>query len=127
MADFAEIGEIISRCMGHDNNKFLDAYYKNIDLQSEEAIAANPVGMAITKFIENRQGWEGTATELLTELEPVAFELKINTVLKLACLTIRTIRTMLYIPYRVNIRIIRIVATTVTISQTAKAAMRLMW
>jgi hypothetical protein len=79
MADFAEIGEIISRCMGYDNNKFLDAYYRNIDLQVEEAIAANPVAMVITKFIENKQEWEGTATELLAELEGVAIELKINT------------------------------------------------
>jgi hypothetical protein len=79
MADFAEIGEIISRCIGYDKNKFLDAYYRNIDLQVEEAIAANPVGMAIAKFVENNQTWEGTATELLSELEGVAAELKINT------------------------------------------------
>jgi hypothetical protein len=52
MADFAEIGEIISRCMGYDNNKFIDAYYRNIDLQVEEAIAANPVGNAIIKLME---------------------------------------------------------------------------
>ena len=79
MADFAEIGEIISQCMGYDNNKFLDAYYRNIDLQIEEAIASNPVGTTITKFIENKQEWKGTATELLKELEAIADEVKINT------------------------------------------------
>ena len=29
MADFAELSEIISRCMGLEDNKFLDAYYNN--------------------------------------------------------------------------------------------------
>jgi hypothetical protein len=80
MADFADVGEIISRCMGNENSNFLDAYYRNIDLQVEEAIAANPVATAITKFIEdNDRKWEGTATELLIKLEAVADELKINT------------------------------------------------
>ena len=31
MADFAEIGEIISRCMGYKDNEFINAYYKNIN------------------------------------------------------------------------------------------------
>jgi hypothetical protein len=47
MADFADIGEIVSRCMGRDNNEFLNAYYRNIDLQVEEAIAANPLANAV--------------------------------------------------------------------------------
>ena len=79
MADFAEIGEIISRCMGNEGNEFLTAYYRNIDLQIEEGIAANLVGNTILKFMENRSEWKGTATELLAELEEVASELKINT------------------------------------------------
>jgi hypothetical protein len=79
MADFAEIGEIISRCMGYKNNKFIGAYYGNIDLQVEEAIAANAIGTTITELIENKQEWKGTATQLLKELEAVADELKINT------------------------------------------------
>jgi hypothetical protein len=83
MADFAEVGEIISRCLGNDNNKFLDAYYRNIDLQVEEAIASNPVGTGITKLME-ADGiqcpwrWKGTMSELLTELEQAADILKIN-------------------------------------------------
>lgn len=79
MADFDEIGEIISRCMGYNDKEFLNAYYNNIDLQIEEAIEANPVGNAILKFMEYKQHWKGTATELLTELVEVANELKINT------------------------------------------------
>jgi hypothetical protein len=83
MADFAEIGEIISRCMGNENNKFIDAYYRNIDLQVEEAIASNPVGTAIAKLMEADETqcprrWKGTTSELLAELEQAADVLKIN-------------------------------------------------
>ncbi len=79
MADFAELGEIISRCMGHEDNKFLGAYYNNIGLQVEAAIESSPVGTTIIKLMEDKQEWEGTATNLLNDLEPIANELKINT------------------------------------------------
>jgi hypothetical protein len=83
MADFAEIGEIISRCMGYENNKFLDAYYRNIDLQVEEAIASNHVGTGIVKLMDADEmqcpwRWKGTMSELLAKLEQVADILKIN-------------------------------------------------
>jgi hypothetical protein len=104
MADFAKHAEIISRCIGYDDNKFIDAFDKNIELQVQEAIAANPVGSAIIRFIEElevraRNGviikedcnsiwcsllWTGTATELLVSLEEIAVsKLKINTHAKL--------------------------------------------
>ena len=83
MADFAELGEIISRCMGHEDNKFLGAYYNNIGLQVEAAIESSPVGTTIIKLMEDKQEWEGTATNLLNDLEPIANELKINTSYKL--------------------------------------------
>jgi hypothetical protein len=38
MADFAEIAEIISRCMGYDNNKFLDAYYGILTYRSKKQL-----------------------------------------------------------------------------------------
>ena len=38
-ADFAEIDEIIARCIGYPDNKFLAAYYKNIGLHTEQAPA----------------------------------------------------------------------------------------
>jgi hypothetical protein len=79
MADFAEVAEIISRCMGYQDNKFLTAYYKNIGLQTAQALEASPVATAIMEFMNSRTKWEGTATELLNELEPFAESLKIKT------------------------------------------------
>jgi hypothetical protein len=78
MADFAEIGEIISRCMGNPKDSFINAYYRNIELQTEEAIAANLVGNAIIQFMQYTSEWTGTATQLHMDLEAKAPILNIN-------------------------------------------------
>ena len=39
MADWAEWCEVISRCMGEEDNAFINAYTQNIELQTEEIIA----------------------------------------------------------------------------------------
>jgi hypothetical protein len=80
-ADFAEIGEIISRCMNYRDGEFTKAYDDNINLQSEETINAHVVGNVTKQFVDDRQGqlWEGTWTELLEELKAVADNLHINT------------------------------------------------
>lgn len=74
MADFAEIAEIISRSMEYSDNQFLKAYNKNIGLQTQEAIEANPVASTIIKFINQvaNNYWIGTDTQLLNELDTIA-------------------------------------------------------
>jgi hypothetical protein len=79
MPDFEEVAEIIARCMGYPDNKFLAPYYTNISLQTEQALEASPVASSIIKFMDSRTRWIGTATELLNELKPVAESLKIKT------------------------------------------------
>jgi Bifunctional DNA primase/polymerase, N-terminal len=79
MADFAEIAEIICRCMGYPENRFLDAYYRDIGLQTKQALEASPVATTIIEFMHSRTHWTGTATELLEELEYAAEILKIKT------------------------------------------------
>ena len=79
MADFAEVAEIISRCMGYSENKFLAAYYENIGLQTQQVLEASPVATAIMEFMNSRTKWEGSCTGLLDELEEVAETLKIKT------------------------------------------------
>jgi hypothetical protein len=78
MAVFAEIAEIACRCMGYNDNEFLRAYDKNIELQVEEAIAANLISNAIIKLMEAKVERLGTASQLLTDLERAASEIKIN-------------------------------------------------
>lgn len=79
MADWAEISEAISRAIGNRPEAFLDAYYKNIGIQTQEAIAANPIAVCISGFMADRSVWEGTYGSLLQELEKVADEQNINT------------------------------------------------
>ncbi len=79
MADFTRWGCAISKALGYDQQDFLDAYYANISTQSEAAIDASPVGIALLSFMEGKVIWEGTATELLNLLEIEAEKLRINT------------------------------------------------
>jgi hypothetical protein len=74
MADFAECAEMISRCMGNPDNLFLDAYYENIQLQTEEILETSAVASALLKFMNDRKDWKGNATELLEELDQVVGE-----------------------------------------------------
>ena len=52
MADWEEYCEIISRCMGYDDNEFVEAYADNIDLQTDLVIEDRPVARAIIKLVE---------------------------------------------------------------------------
>ena len=79
MADFTRWGCAIARALGYDQQEFLDAYYANISTQSEAAIDASPVGIALLSFMQDKEEWNGTATELLELLEREADTLKINT------------------------------------------------
>lgn len=68
MAEFAEYGEVISRCIGYDEYEFIDAYFENIDIQNEEVIESSIIARVIIEFMENRQVWKGTSSELYSVL-----------------------------------------------------------
>lgn len=78
MADFTIWGCAIAEALGYGKDAFLDAYYTNIQVQNREAIEGSPVGELILRFMENKNEWEGKASELLTALEGLAEENKIN-------------------------------------------------
>jgi hypothetical protein len=69
MADFAEVAEVISRCMGNDPNEFMKAYQKNIEQQTQEILDTSLVASAIFKFMSDRKEWKGNATGLLELLD----------------------------------------------------------
>jgi hypothetical protein len=68
MADFARWGYAIAEAAGYGGNNFVEAYKSNIDKQDEEAIEANPAAQALISYMEDRPDWEGTASELLKDL-----------------------------------------------------------
>ena len=50
MADFAECAETISRCMDNPDNRFIDAYFGNIKLQTEEVLETSLVASAYSNL-----------------------------------------------------------------------------
>jgi hypothetical protein len=68
MADFAEMGELIARCLGYPDGKFTEVYNANIGLTNEEAINASIVATVIIGFMERYAVYSGTCKEILSEL-----------------------------------------------------------
>jgi hypothetical protein len=79
MADFAEWGCAIAMALGESQDNFLRIYEENRQIQTNEALNSSPVATAISILMEGRDSWEGTPTTLLSELEEVAEQEKINT------------------------------------------------
>jgi len=80
MADFALWGMDIAEALGYKADDFLKAYAANVQLQNESALEESPVAQAILAFLgEEKTEWVGTSSDLLSELEGRAQELRINT------------------------------------------------
>jgi phage/plasmid primase-like uncharacterized protein len=71
MADFAKWAVA---CEPHfwPNGTFLDAYIDNAEQAIEDALQSDEVGQALIAFMEFRNEWEGTATDLHKELTAIA-------------------------------------------------------
>ena len=80
LADFAECGELIARCMGYPPGAFTKAYSDNTKLQTVEVLEASPVAVALIKLMENRDSWgPAPPSHLLEDLVGVATQEKIDT------------------------------------------------
>lgn len=82
MADFANWGYAIAEALGIGGETFISTYKGNIGKQNEEAINANPVGLAVVKLMEKDSGiFEGSPTDLFARLNDIAKdELKLDIV-----------------------------------------------
>lgn len=78
MADFAMWGCAIAEAAGFTQQDFLRAYGASIALQNEEAINASGLATTILMFMEGREEWKGSPTELLNELEGIAMLEKVD-------------------------------------------------
>ena len=58
--------------MGYDIKEYEEAMKENEELKNMEVVACNPVASAVISFMQGRQNWEGTATELLPLLKSTA-------------------------------------------------------
>jgi hypothetical protein len=74
MADFALFGEAVWRGLGKPHNEFLNAYNENRKDAIAGVLEDSPVAVAVTKFMEDKRKWEGTATDLLNALDGIVTE-----------------------------------------------------
>ncbi|MGO9174676.1 MAG: hypothetical protein ACLQED_00815 [Desulfobaccales bacterium] len=75
MADFATWVVAAEPALPWEPGTFLAAYTQNRAAIVEHSLEGDVVAVAVRSFMEHRQEWEGTPTELLNELTDVAGEL----------------------------------------------------
>ncbi len=68
MADFALWVTAAESAFGWQPSTFVDAYSANRSSANDMALDASPVGVAVCAFMDGRDEWTGTATDLLKEL-----------------------------------------------------------
>lgn len=78
MADFAIWGAAIAEAIGYSRAEFLDAYWRNINAQNEEVLSDDPAASLLIAFMESRDEWTGTASELLATLDGLAIDHHVN-------------------------------------------------
>jgi hypothetical protein len=64
MADFAVWITAAENALGWEPGAFTETYTGNRQEATESALEADPVAAAVRQFMQNRQQWTGTATEL---------------------------------------------------------------
>jgi Domain of unknown function (DUF3854) len=69
MADFALFAVACEKARVGNGDKFLAAYLENQAGAHEQVLEDSPVTVILRKFMEVRQDWKGTATDLLKELD----------------------------------------------------------
>ncbi len=69
MADFAKIGVAVEIVSGWPVGAFMAAYDREITKQHEEALCGSMVGEAVLAFMDQTESWEGTASDLLYQLD----------------------------------------------------------
>jgi hypothetical protein len=69
MMDFAKWAEAGCRALGAEAGTFEIAYAANRSTANEEALDADPVAVAVVDFMNRKESFVGTATEMFSELE----------------------------------------------------------
>ena len=68
MADWTMWGCAIAEALGYSKEEFLEAYHVNVIRQTEMLVNDNIVATAIITFMEDKEDWKDTPTELLQQL-----------------------------------------------------------
>lgn len=79
MADWEIWGCAIAEALGYTKEEFLAAYQDNITRQTEMLLNENIVATAVITFMQDKEVWKGTPTELLRQLTVDASFAEIDT------------------------------------------------
>jgi Domain of unknown function (DUF3854) len=77
MADFAKWVTACEPALGWEPRSFLKAHQSNVGDANEIALQASPIAQPVRQFANDHKEWEGTATDLLEALKPLAGD-KVN-------------------------------------------------
>lgn len=79
MADFYLWGMALAKPLGFTSAQFEKAYWESINEANDEALEANPIGLAIKSLTDLENPWEGPAHQLLKRLTKIGEEMELDT------------------------------------------------
>jgi hypothetical protein len=80
LADWGEYAAAVYEVMGWGAEQFLSDWDEIVKVQNRSTLDGSPVAQAIIKFMEDRESFEGSSTELHKKLESIAEEIGVSTV-----------------------------------------------
>jgi len=78
LADWGEYAAAVYEVMGWGAEKFLSDWDEVVKVQNRSALDGSPTAQAIIRFMEDRDTYEGTSTELHKKLEVVAEDISVS-------------------------------------------------
>lgn len=79
LADWAEYCEIVALCIEEKEGAFMEAYNKNLEIQTQEVIEGSDLAIVLRIFIDLNKKFDGSATQLLERLHATAVTNGIDT------------------------------------------------
>lgn len=77
MADYAKYAAAAAIALGSTADEFLAAFSENVSRQNQAAIEASVTAQIILTFMEDKQEWIGSSSDLYTLLRQIADEAKL--------------------------------------------------
>jgi hypothetical protein len=78
LADWGEYAASVYEVMGWDAERFLSDWDEVVKVQNRSTLDGSPVAQAVIRFMEDRDAYEGTSTELHKKLEVVAEDIGVS-------------------------------------------------
>jgi hypothetical protein len=80
LADWGEYAAAVYEVMGWGAEQFLSDWDEIVKVQNRSTLDGSPVAQAIIKFMEDRESFEGSSTELHKKLEAIAEDIGVSVI-----------------------------------------------